>query len=355
MKDTNFEYLQKRYSEYWNLKNHDRAILALYCTDNTSENLMLEPSSNEERWLDFDYVIAKQRQYINNTRFLGEAFPSFNPNLGPDILGAIMGCDIGFGEITSWAIHNATSCEELKDIVFDEENIWFKRILELTKRAVEEANGEYVVGVTDLHAGLDGLVSLIGPENLCYNLVDYPELVEKFTWQVFEVFKTVYKRLWECTESIQGKGTTNWMNVFYPQGGYVTSCDFCCLLSNDDFRRFVLPELLAEIDILGDSLFHLDGPQALRHLDILLEIPNLKGIQWVPGEGSKPAKEWIDELKKIQKAGKLIQMTITPDDFKPIIDALEPEGVMLACACDSVEQANEMLNYALKKGKKNNE
>lgn len=350
MKDTNMEYLQKRYHEYWNRENHDRAILALYCPDETSEHAQIAtPQTNEEIWLNFDYVLSANRQAINNTRFLGEAFPSYNPNLGPDILGGIMGCDINFGDITSWAIHKADSCEQLTDIFFDDQSVWFKRIYHLTQMAVNEAKGEYLVGVTDLHAGLDGLVSLIGPENLCYDTVDNPHLVEKYIWQVFDVFKAVYQRLYNCTAQVQGSCATNWMNVLYPEGGYVTSCDFCCLLSPDDFRKFVLPELRAELDFLGASLFHLDGPRALRHLDDLLAIPNLSGIQWVPGEGAKPAKEWIDVLQKIQKAGKLIQMTITPDDFVPIIDALEPEGVMLACACQNVEQANDMLKYATKR------
>lgn len=350
MKDTNFEYLLKRYNEYWNRENRDRAILALYCPDETARCAPKPvPETFEEKWLNFDYVLSANEQMIQSTRFIGEAFPCFNPNLGPDILGGIMGCEIGFGDITSWAIHKSQSCEQLSDIVFDERNIWFRRIYQLTQMAVSQSKSEFVVGVTDLHSGLDGLVSLIGPENLCYDIADNPELVEKFIWQVYDIFKKVYQKLYDCTSKLQVGAATNWMNVLYPKGGYVTSCDFCCLLSPDDFRRFVLPELKAELDFLGTSLFHLDGPQALRHLDDLLAIPNLHGIQWVPGEGAKPAKDWIHVLQKIQKAGKLIQMTITPSDFIPIIDALEPEGVMLACACKNVEQAKDMIKYAEKR------
>ena len=49
----------------------------------------------------------------------------------------------------------------------------------------------------------------------------------------------------------------------------------------------------------------LDGPDAIRHLDSLLSLPKLSGIQWIPGAGSPSVSEWIPLLKRIQKAGKL--------------------------------------------------
>jgi hypothetical protein len=40
-------------------------------------------------------------------------------------------------------------------------------------------------------------------------------------------------------------------------------------------------------------LYHLDGPQALRYLDRLLEIPAVHAIQWVPGAGRDYWVDWI--------------------------------------------------------------
>jgi hypothetical protein len=71
--------------------------------------------------------------------------------------------------------------------------------------------------------------------------------------------------------------------------------------------KFALPEIAASCRRLSNPFFHLDGPGELKHLDALLAIPELKGIQWIPGAGQPPLTEWPDVLRKIRAAGKRIQ------------------------------------------------
>ena len=52
----------------------------------------------------------------------------------------------------------------------------------------------------------------------------------------------------------------------------------------------------------------LDGAGQLPHLDSLLSIEELKGIQWVPGDGAKPCTEWPEVYRKIRDTGKRIQI-----------------------------------------------
>ena len=51
--------------------------------------------------------------------------------------------------------------------------------MELTKAAVEDGKDKYLVGITDLHPGGDALVSMRGPQNLCYDTFDVPEFLKK--------------------------------------------------------------------------------------------------------------------------------------------------------------------------------
>lgn len=44
----------------------------------------------------------------------------------------------------------------------------------------------------------------------------------------------------------------------------------------------------------------------MRHVDALLALPKLDGIQWIPGAGAPPVSEWIPLLEHIQAAGKLV-------------------------------------------------
>jgi hypothetical protein len=111
---------------------------------------------------------------------------------------------------------------------------------------------------------------------------------------------------------------------------YPVSCDFICMISPKMFQDAILPSLYAEIQWLDHSIYHLDGPGALRHLDALLDLPELDGIQWVFGAGNEPARKWIDVYKRIQAAGKCIQLLGTDiADTVAVCEHLRPEGVWL--------------------------
>jgi len=60
---------------------------------------------------------------------------------------------------------------------------------------------------------------------------------------------------------------------------------------------------------LGHSFYHLDGVGQLPHLDALLAIPELEGVQWVMGDGQPDAEHWGHVYRKIRAAGKLLQVS----------------------------------------------
>jgi len=203
--------------------------------------------------------------------------------------------------------------------------------------------------------GTDGLVSLRGPENLCMDIFDNPEHINP---RIKEVNAIHFKVLDEINDIISKKqeGSTNWMSIWHPKKNwYVTSSDFSCFISKENFEEHVIPGLEEELDKLPASIYHLDGPGALHHMDRLLELKKLNGIQWVQGAGAPPAREWIQIYKKIQKAGKCIQAHCEPEDIEPLCKELEPEGVHLVCYAKTEQEAKDLIALAEKtcKAKKN--
>jgi 5-methyltetrahydrofolate--homocysteine methyltransferase len=79
-------------------------------------------------------------------------------------------------------------------------------------------------------------------------------------------------------------------------------------LGPDMFDEFVKPELVATCRRMKNAFYHLDGVGQLPHLDSLLAIPELKGIQWIPGDGQPDIGHWPEIYRKIRRAGKLIQI-----------------------------------------------
>lgn len=341
MLNRDFDKITKRFDEYWNMANTDKPLISIVAPkDNPAPYNIKTPDTIFDRWNDIEFVLKHTRHYIENNYYGGDAIPSMFPNLGPDILGACLGCDIDFGADTSWAVHNMDSLEN-KSVTFDPENKWYKKIVEMTKAFVDDSKGDYFVGITDLHPGMDALVSFRGSQNLCFDLYEYPDEIKKLNFEVLEAHKTIFNNLHAIT-SQNLPGYASWMNAWCREKWYITSCDFMCMISPDMFDEFVIPGLLAELDFYEKSIFHLDGPGALKHLDKLLEIDKIIGIQWVYGHDKHAARYWIDLLQKIQNKNKTIQISTAPEDVPLLLETLKPEGLHMITYCKSEEEAKDI-------------
>lgn len=348
-----WEKTQQRFKEYWAKENHDRPLISITAPrEGYKKTELTAPERLEDRWLDIENVIKRGRENMASTFYGAEAFPMLWPNLGPDIFGATFGCDIVFEEDTSYAKTIIDQWQDQK-LTFDPQNKWWKKMVQMTEAIVADAKGDYFVGITDLHPGADGLVSLRGPENLCLDLYDNLDIIKKAVFELLPAFQKQLDTLYHMTTKNLA-GSSNWMGIWHPEKWYVTSSDFICMISEALFEEFVIPELLEEINWLkGNTMFHLDGPGALKHLDRLLEIPNLAGIQWVYGAGQPTAAHWIPELKRIQNAGKRIQVAIVPEDLDVLLEELNPEGVMYCCTpLTNEEEANALIKKVEKAYKK---
>ena len=121
---------------------------------------------------------------MENTYFGGESFQWHGPIWVLTYL-VLYGADVDFSPDTSWAVHKEV---DLTNLVFEEHG-YYAKILEMTKSMLEDSKGDYLVGITDIHSGLDGIVSLVGPENLCYELYDNPDEVKMASFDMFEGYK----------------------------------------------------------------------------------------------------------------------------------------------------------------------
>ncbi len=251
-------------------------------------------------------VVDSWEAHLSESRWLGDGYPMVLPNFGPGVLAAFLGCRMENGEDTVW--FHPPETLELAELHFrlDRQNPVFQKIRELMRIATRRWNGQVQVAMTDIGGNLDVVSSFRPSQQLLLDLYDCPDEVKRLGWEV-------HRTWWEAFDELVGTaqpnpGFSTWCPVFSEVPMYILQCDFCYMIGPEMFEEFVKPELVASAKRLKNSIYHLDGPGQLPHLDSLLKIPELGCIQWIPGAGQPDMTQWPDVYRKIHAAGKKIQV-----------------------------------------------
>ena len=123
-----------------------------------------------------------------------------------------------------------------------------------------------------------------------------------------------------------GRGSSPWAPIWAPGSCYMLQSDFSAMISPKMFERFVMPDLETCCQQLDYAFYHLDGKGQLPHLDLLLSMKDLHGIQWIPGDGQPPPEDWMPVLNRIRQAGKLCQLFVSAAGAKKIVNNLGGKG-----------------------------
>ncbi len=162
--------------------------------------------------------------------------------------------------------------------------------------------------MTDLGGTLDVLASFRPAERLLTDFYDQPDRVEELTWQLHDLWWRYFDRLDAILRAGADPGYTAWTPLFSEKPYYMLQCDLCYMIGPAMFERFVLPELAASCRRLGNPAYHLDGPGQIPHVDLLLGIPELKAVQYVPTVSARDATQYADLYRRIRDGGKRIQV-----------------------------------------------
>ena len=83
-------------------------------------------------------------------------------------------------------------------------------------------------------------------------------------------------------------------------------CDASALISPEQFRRFALPSLRKQVRRLDHSIYHLDGPDAIRHVPAIMELERLDALQWTCGAGQPDGAcpRWYEIYDQVAAANK---------------------------------------------------
>ncbi|MDA0709416.1 MAG: hypothetical protein O3B73_04315 [bacterium] len=299
----------------------------------------VSPDAIVDRW-DYD---------LSRSKYLGDAFPAALPDFGPGVIAAFAGGRAEVDPDTVWFLPREDM--PVRDLKFeiDAQSPWFVRVQDIMRAATNRWQGLVQVGMTDLGGNLDILSSFRPGEKLLLDLYDDPEGVKAATWGAHEAWWQAYDRLNAVLQPVN-PGYTAWTPIFSSEPYYILQCDFCYMIGPDMFDTFVKPELTASCKRLVHAFYHLDGKGQLPHLDSLLQIDALKGVQWIPGAGQPGYEHWPGIYRKIRNAGKLIQFSGSIATFEALVEKLgSAEGIIYLCS-EPVSRETEALDFLKKYG-----
>lgn len=348
----NWSETKQRFRDWWNRKG---LLIGTWCAPEIGQAVHDDvpapaaPLTPEARWCDAEYRAAQNHYQLSRSVFPADVLPTANTDLGPGSLALFCGSRPQFGEETVWfhpCVENFSDTTSLPPIPTTPGNDWWKLTEAILQRCVERAQGRYLVGCPDLVENADVLCSLCGAEFVCTALIEEPQWVEQRIAEINELWMAAYQRIYDLIGLEDGSSAFGVFSLWAPGKVAKVQCDFSAMISPKMFRRFVVPALAEQCEWLDYSLYHLDGTQAMRHLDALLEIDALDAIEWTPQAGIETGGDprWYDLYRRILAAGKSVQVVnVKHVEVLPLLDAIGHEGVYLLTEFENERDAERLL------------
>jgi hypothetical protein len=334
-----FPKIAARFEAWWQHQMLDRPLLIAAPANPAvgqagGINRRLDLLDQPETWF------ATKLRDMKSLHWTADSVPHLRVDFGPAMLGTLLDKPFHFASDTTW--YDAVIGDDWTDTdawAIDPANVWWQRLCELTERVAQDAAGKYLYCAPAYEATADVITNLRGATQLCMDVMDRPEVVARSINALFPVWHQTLSMMYD-TLSSHGAGLTTWMRIWSSEPFAMLAGDVGYMLGQDDFNRLILPDIERQAQVMGRGIFHTDGPAMLRHLDALLEVPQIRVIQFTPGAGTPSILPFIDDFKKVQAAGRSLLLIVQPDEVMPLCDALDPVG--LAFLLDAVPPRAEL-------------
>lgn len=306
-----------------------------------------EPEDLHRYFTDPDVVLPRLRRQLESTWYGGEALPVVFPV--SVALVAILNKYLGapnryLTRHTAWSQPIIDDWARRPPLRLEPGNEWFLASRRLLEAAVAWAQGEGIrcfIGQPDLNGPTEILAGLRGAQRLALDFYDNPGEIKPALAQINQAWLEAWRALSAICHRLGG--WFFWMRLWSDAPAVDLQSDVSCLVSREHFDEYFLPFIEQQTRWARRTVYHLDGPGAIRHLDSLLALPRLTAIQWVPGAGAPGASHWIPLERRILAAGKRLVLDCEPGEVRTLASELESDGLMLSTRCASEQEARDLL------------
>jgi hypothetical protein len=302
------------------------------------------PKTLREKWMELDYLLAAHEHRHRSTWYLGEAIPSMSLLFG---WTCCYGAEVEFLPDTIWIRPSIESWDRAPDWETAWDDDAWRHLKQAYERIVGEIAGKYFLGMGLILPPNDLLALLREPQRFQMDLVEHPEEVKR----ALAIMRRNYIRMQRELDAIrlrrlEGYGC-HWAVWSREPMGHMQS-DLSCMISPRMFDEFIMPEVEQLAGAVTNCFYHLDGPGAIRHLERICSVPNIKCVQWVPGAGQPGgALPWLDLYKRIQAMGKAVYAGVGAQELETVIRELDPRKLLIQTGARSKADGEDLLKKAV--------
>lgn len=329
---------RERLRAFWAGKSLGRPALLVTCPTpgwNEPAREWSGPEPLKQREMMHAYQQWQAENQLAGMRFLAEAMPGVFLRWGCILvtLAAFAGGDYDFNDGNNAWIHPIPDLYRRPIPRFSREHPLTARVETLMRAMAAAVNGRGYINPPIMLDALTTLSLFRGVEDLCVDLISEPDTVKRWARGLTELYVDIYEHFYRLVTALGYGPTSAWLKVMAEGRMEAVQCDFAVMLSPDMFREFVLPDLRFTTERLDYSLYHLDGVEQMRFLDLLRECPRLNGIQWNPGcRNQGKLLPHLDAFRAIRKRGFCLLMpcaSVPLEEILALVRELGPDGLCL--------------------------
>jgi hypothetical protein len=335
----------QRHRAFWQREIVDRPPVAV--TAPIDRPAPLPQARDDEQLLaDPEFNVAASLAAVANTWYGGDALPvACSPG---NLLYPAWGGSGRFGSQTVWVDPTITDWRQWADYRFDRQNVWVRRYLGVNKAIAQAARGKYFVQTQGFFGAMDAMASMRGYEDFLMELAleEARPAIRAAQAQAIEGHQYIVRSVWDDAADAQ-EGAVTMPCIWAPGRVNYWSADFTCLIGPRDFDEWMAGEFAEIIRSCEYSFYHLDGPDAVRHLPAIARMPGLHGIQY-----TRAPREGIDDVirmaREIQNLGKAAYVWVLHTNAQRVFDELDPRGMFVQVNAPSVQAGKDVLAMAAK-------
>lgn len=315
-----------RFEDWWHRNNQGLPLMWVVAQKEGPREQGPQYKDYEDMYMGADFLLGQTKAGIQNNIYLGDSYADSSCSIGPGSLNVYLGSKPVFAPHTVWYETCITDLRNRKRIRFDPDEYWFRKHIEVLRTLRQSAEKyDYIVNIPDIIENMDVLAALRGTEDLLIDMIDDPEAVLDALDEIYEAYSACYDLIYDVVKTTDGISSYFCFGIMGRGKTAKVQCDFSAMISPDQYRRFVVPTLEKQIDSLDHTLYHLDGPDAIRHIPAIMEIRGLDALQWTAGAG-KPdgaSPDWYVIYDQVAAAGKSMWVQIYDGGVDKWIDSAD--------------------------------